>query len=48
MEECVHRTGIPPLPVKINREITPEQKKWSSPNLNFELGLPFMAPVFCV
>jgi len=27
MEECVHRTWMPPLPAKVNRGITPEQRK---------------------
>ena len=28
MKECVHTTRLPPLPVKVNRGITLERKKW--------------------
>jgi hypothetical protein len=28
MEECAHKTLMPSLSAKVNREITPEQKKW--------------------
>jgi len=28
MKECVHTTRSPPLPVKVNRGITLERKKW--------------------
>jgi len=28
VKECVHRIRMPPLSTKVNRGITPEQKKW--------------------
>lgn len=34
MEECVHRTWMPPLQLKENRSITTELKRWSSLKLN--------------
>jgi hypothetical protein len=43
LEECVHRTQIPPLSAKENRAITPERTKWLKSKI--ELGLPVMVTV---
>jgi hypothetical protein len=37
MEECVHRTWMPPLPGEIIRDTTTEQKQWQSSKKKFNI-----------
>ena len=43
MEECAHSYGCPPLPAKLNRDITPYKKVVKT---EIKFGRPFMAPEF--